>query len=275
MVHFVRALYHFPDGTTSNDPPEPGQPATITFEAVDISRTPRGQQKLKRARGKQADDIFQAIRDATALAARSTAANAGGNAAQQALNAEAAIAGVAAALGGPSADASTPSQAGEKRMRDGDDGTGDDVAQDDGHLEKRLRFSDFGSMGTDDTSMLDPALQALTADAATVYGFPVEGFDPTPHDLFDSLPPVPSSSTTPGQAASYTAAPVASTLAAASSGNGLEIMVGSSASATRAQELATAGSSKAGPPDARREGEGSTPHSASVSGVQGAGASSA
>ncbi|BGO95856.1 CRISPR system Cascade subunit CasD [Rhodotorula toruloides] len=61
MVHFVKALYHYPDGTTSTDPPEPGQEGvTTTFEAVDISKTPRGAQKLSRIKGKQEERAKEA-----------------------------------------------------------------------------------------------------------------------------------------------------------------------------------------------------------------------
>ncbi|GJN94020.1 hypothetical protein Rhopal_007083-T1 [Rhodotorula paludigena] len=46
MVHYVRALYTYPDGNTTTDPPEAGDPSaanvTVTFEQVDIQRTPRG-----------------------------------------------------------------------------------------------------------------------------------------------------------------------------------------------------------------------------------------
>ncbi|GAA5999776.1 hypothetical protein JCM10207_005905 [Rhodosporidiobolus poonsookiae] len=56
LVHLVRALYHYPDGSTSADPPSPSSEAVVpvTFEAVEITRPSKLGQKAGRAKLKAA-----------------------------------------------------------------------------------------------------------------------------------------------------------------------------------------------------------------------------
>ncbi|GEM11185.1 zinc finger, C2H2-type transcription factor [Rhodotorula toruloides] len=185
MVHFVKALYHYPDGATSTDPPEPGQEGvTTTFEAVDISKTPRGAQKLSRIKGKQevrAKEANKIVDEReTGEKERSASASVDGGDAQAGpsnshaqgappyVRAPMDASGLNAAYSvtpsinrGPSNERGDAQLVGNKRGRSAVDSDAGGDADSDGAVDKRLRLGGGGNDGG--FYPPDPALQALVA----------------------------------------------------------------------------------------------------------------
>lgn len=200
MVHYVRALYHYPDGTSSVDPPEPGQTATITFEAVDITHTSRGAKKMQRAKNIQSEILKQSAEDEQARAVADADADAaGGGGAATPGDAGAGAGALAKEAADPALDPAAPAAlttasssstaAGGEKKR----GTEDDTSspKGNGRQNKRQRqryvapapapvaVAAAPAAGTendhaagDDNSMLDPALQALAAQVSAPRGMP-------------------------------------------------------------------------------------------------------
>ncbi|GAA5943064.1 hypothetical protein JCM1841_006468 [Sporobolomyces salmonicolor] len=77
MVHGVRAMYTYPDGTISPNPPDADEPVQIAYEAVDVSKTARGAAG-RTARAKQAPEPSATGRPAPASASGSASGSGSG-----------------------------------------------------------------------------------------------------------------------------------------------------------------------------------------------------
>ncbi|BGP51929.1 CRISPR system Cascade subunit CasD [Rhodotorula kratochvilovae] len=178
MVHLVRALYTYPDGTTSTDPPEAGTPAaegvTVAFAEVDVVRPQRKDgtpaagagAKVKKGEGEespapqsqaqqQQQQQGQGLRGVVPAAANYSVAP----------SASPSVEGADGEAGGEGATG----ERGEKRARRSGTAEGDEGADDaGGRIDKRLRLTGLG--GAHGAEQLDPALRVLAAQAASGSG---------------------------------------------------------------------------------------------------------
>ena len=199
MVHYVRALYHYPDGTSSVDPPEPGQTATITFEAVDITHTSRGAKKMQRAKNIQSEILKQSAEDEQARAA--AAADGGVVGASTTGDADGPVKETAAAPAvDPALAPAVPAGASGSEKKRGPEDDTSPVPKGNGRQTKRQRQRyvapapapapvaaasgtenvDHAAAAEDDNSMLDPALQALAAQVSAPRGMPTTSAGASP-----------------------------------------------------------------------------------------------
>ncbi|GAA5970205.1 hypothetical protein JCM8115_000774 [Rhodotorula mucilaginosa] len=205
MVHYVRALYHYPDGTSSVDPPEPGQTATITFEAVDITHTSRGAKKMQRAKNIQSEILKQSAEDEQARAA--AAADGGVVGASTTGDADGPVKETAAAPAvDPALAPAVPAGASGSEKKRGPEDDTSPVPKGNGRQTKRQRqryvapapapapvaaasgtenvdhaaAAAAAAAAEDDNSMLDPALQALAAQVSAPRGMPTTSAGASP-----------------------------------------------------------------------------------------------
>ncbi|GAA5842925.1 hypothetical protein JCM9279_004030 [Rhodotorula babjevae] len=199
MVHLVRARYTYPDGSSSNDPPEAGTDAArlvvISFDEVDVARSTKAGAasasgadqeggtaagagaKAKKKRQKKGERTPAVVAQAQGQAQALPSAQGADAQGWRAVVPGAAQYSVAPSTSpsvepGEGDDAQRPSSSSAKRPRERSAGAtsasapgsrldGND-AHDDGRIDKRLRLT--GLAGQDDDA-LDPALQVLAAQA--------------------------------------------------------------------------------------------------------------